>query len=53
MACSHLGEQSNRGGEEEVGGRKSGSCAGALWDTGGAEQKEPGEHEEWDAAREE
>lgn len=51
--CSRLGAQSNRGGEEEVGDRKSGSCAGALWDTGRAEQKEPGEREEGDAAREE
>lgn len=49
MICTirfHSGAQSHRGGEEKVGGRKSESCAGALWDTGGAEQKEPGTHEE-------
>lgn len=49
MICtvrSHSGAQSSRGREEEVGGRKGGSCAGALWDTGGAEQKEPGKLEE-------
>lgn len=34
---SHLGVQSSEGGEEEVGGRKNGSSAGAAWDTGRAE----------------
>lgn len=54
LSYSYSGEESNREGKEEVGSRKkSGNCAGELWDTGRAEQRKIGKYEECDAAREE